>query len=578
MFEFFKNIFVGKPVENETGESEPAASGSAFDAPEPVAKAVTAPRAESNGNGLHIPLQAIIDGLPLELKSRIKQRDVGGASLSIPLERVLSQLSKGAVRVAFGDLRRAAPQVFSDQNDRDRIQVALPLEEILSRLNPSLLLRRQDQKRVEIPDEISGPFGSLGQGLVFSVGPSKSPASPPQRAIRPAAPSAPKLDNRAAPHARPIQPQPQPIRPTPFRSSLTSSPTAPSPTAGPAGSPPTKPSPPAFHGVGAAPIPRQPAVPRAPAAPSSPTAQTSRPTSDGASLSVPLGALAESWPEALRQEIVQLSLVDAKVMLPTGLVEEALKRGKIAFPWKSLRSWIRPAPLPAVSAHDNLALELPLKIIAPLFLTCKKQAVQQKQKVAIDESIPNLFFGFPQSDAPVAGGSVTPAAPAASALPVAPVVQETVKPVDTNYYVWDDAADTARVDETEFKRRPSPGTTFLTRYATPNEVVSRAAALDGVAGALIALPDGLMVASRLAPDLNGDTLAAFLPHIFGKISQCTKELRMGELNNLNFTVGNIPWKIFRVNAIFFAAFGHAGQGLPTGQLAALAGELDRKKQ
>ena len=63
------------------------------------------------------------------------------------------------------------------------------------------------------------------------------------------------------------------------------------------------------------------------------------------------------------------------------------------------------------------------------------------------------------------------------------------------------------------------------------------AALDGVVGALIALPDGLMVASQIPADLNGDTLAAFLPQIFGKVSQCTKELRMGELNNLNFTVG-----------------------------------------
>ena len=134
--------------------------------------------------------------------------------------------------------------------------------------------------------------------------------------------------------------------------------------------------------------------------------------------------------------------------------------------------------------------------------------------------------------------------------------------------------------ESDFKRKSgaSPGTTFVTRCATPNEVASRAAALDGVAGALIALPDGLMVASHLSADLNGDTLAAFLPHIFGKVSQCTKELRMGELNNLNFTVGNVPWKIFRVNAIFFAAFGRPGQPLPTAQLAELAAELDRKKQ
>ena len=79
---------------------------------------------------------------------------------------------------------------------------------------------------------------------------------------------------------------------------------------------------------------------------------------------------------------------------------------------------------------------------------------------------------------------------------------------------------------------------------------------------------------HLPADVNGDTLAAFLPQIFGKVSQCTKELRMGELNNLNFTVGNVPWKIFRVNAIFFAAFGRAGEPLPTAQLAALAAELD----
>ena len=121
-----------------------------------------------------------------------------------------------------------------------------------------------------------------------------------------------------------------------------------------------------------------------------------------------------------------------------------------------------------------------------------------------------------------------------------------------------------------------PGTKFVAKYATPNEVVSRAAALDGVAGALIALPDGLMVASRLSPDLNGDTLAAFLPQIFGKVNQCTKELRMGELNNVNFTVGNVPWKIFRVNAIFFAAFGRAGRAAADRQLAALAAELDHK--
>jgi hypothetical protein len=53
---------------------------------------------------------------------------------------------------------------------------------------------------------------------------------------------------------------------------------------------------------------------------------------------------------------------------------------------------------------------------------------------------------------------------------------------------------------------------------------------------------------------------------------------MGVLNNINFTVGSVAWKIFRVNSVYFAAFGKAGEQLPSAQLAQLAAELDRKKQ
>ena len=302
-----------------------------------------------------------------------------------------------------------------------------------------------------------------------------------------------------------------------------------------------------------------------------------------ASLSVPLRMLCESWPEVLRGEIVQLNLTDAAIALPVRFVESALKQGKVAFTWKVLRSWIRPATLPTVSAHDGMMLELPLRIIAPLFLARHKQSAQPHQKVQVDENIPNLFFGFPQGESAAAALEEQTAAVPAETQTQTQEPEANFAPApktngvaDTNFYVWNESSDEPQVDASA-EKKSTPGTNFLSRYATPNEVVSRAAALDGVAGALVALPDGLMVASKLSADLNGDTLAAFLPHIFGKVSQCTKELRMGELNNLHFTVGNVPWKIFRVNAIFFAAFGRAGQPLPTGQLAALAGELDRKK-
>jgi predicted regulator of Ras-like GTPase activity (Roadblock/LC7/MglB family) len=306
----------------------------------------------------------------------------------------------------------------------------------------------------------------------------------------------------------------------------------------------------------------------APAPATPPAALTPRPVTPAAPASDPnplvigLTNLAETWPEAIRKEIVGLNLVDAKVALPTEVVEHALKQGRIAFSWQTLRSWLSPVRLTPASEHDTTLLDLPLKVVAPLFLARQREANKTQQKVSVDQEIPNLFFGFPQPEAPAAVASAAP-------LP-AP------KAVDTNYYVWDERSDTVTGEAANTGDGSSPGTRFVAKYATPNEVVARAASLEGVAGALIALPDGLMVANRLSPDLNGDTLAAFLPQIFGKVSQCTKELRMGDLNNLNFTVGNVPWKIFRVNAIFFAALGCPGQALPTAQLAALASELDHK--
>ena len=165
---------------------------------------------------------------------------------------------------------------------------------------------------------------------------------------------------------------------------------------------------------------------------------------------------------------------------------------------------------------------------------------------------------------------IRPAAKPADARPV------DAKLLDTNYYIWSDTAEAPRVDETEYKRPQRPATDFSSRHATPNEIVARAMALPGVAGAVVAMQDGLRVASQVPADLNADTLAAFLPQIFERVNQSTRELRMGALNNVNFTVGNVPWKIFRVNAVYFAAFGRAGEALPSAQLAQLAANLTAK--
>ena len=117
----------------------------------------------------------------------------------------------------------------------------------------------------------------------------------------------------------------------------------------------------------------------------------------------------------------------------------------------------------------------------------------------------------------------------------------------------------------------------MSRQTPPKEVVARAVALPGVAGALVTLPDGLRVAGEVPAEFNADTLAAFIPQMFERMNQSARELRMGALNNVSFTVGNVPWRIIRVNSVYLEAFGCAGESLPAAQLAALAGELDRKK-
>jgi len=88
--------------------------------------------------------------------------------------------------------------------------------------------------------------------------------------------------------------------------------------------------------------------------------------------------------------------------------------------------------------------------------------------------------------------------------------------------------------------------------------------------------DELVVAFAKLRDT--DTVAAFLPQIYERVNQSTRELRMGQLNNVSFTVGNVPWKIFRVNSIYFATFGRAGETFPKSQLALLATGLDRKSK
>jgi predicted regulator of Ras-like GTPase activity (Roadblock/LC7/MglB family) len=545
-------------VVSETPRFVTYASAPVTSAPPPqMPVAAPLPTLAVSGNELQLPLQAIIATMPMDLRAKVMQTPPAGMVVSFPLEKVLTQLARGAVKITFGELRQAAPGVFVNSGgEHDHKPVMLPLNEILSRLNPALLARRVVQKQVELTDEIGSPFGACGQGITISTPAAKSPATPPAPPLRMVTPpiQMPPPPSRMATMAASSFPS---VRPTPlgFHNSTHATRVATLQNNGNGG-----------NGNGA-PKTVAPVAPQAPMEP--------------ADILAPLAAFSEEWPEGLRLEIARLNLSGAQVLLPANLIEPAMKRGRVTFTWQNLRSLIKPTPPPA-SIHDGIELELPLKVIAPLFLTRQKAAHRAQPAALPPTDIPNLFFGFPQpqAEAPEPEAPKKVSETEIRCLAPKPVVPKPVdaKPADSNYYIWGESKDAPQVDETEYRRPQRPATDFTSRYATPQEIVTHAMALPGVVGALVALPDGLKVASQVPSDLNADTLAAFLPQIFDRVSQSTKELRMGALNNFNFTVGNVPWKIFRVNAVYFAAFGCAGEPLPATQLAALAAELDRKNQ
>jgi predicted regulator of Ras-like GTPase activity (Roadblock/LC7/MglB family) len=502
-----------------------------------------------NPDEIQLPLAPILAGLPLELRGKIMNAgNTAGLMISVPVDKVLPQLATGMVKITFGELRHLAAGVFANSGgEHDTKPVALPLHQVLAQINPVLLARRSAQKRVEISDDISSPFDTRGQGLTITTEKMKAPPRAP-------APEPPPMSrfNTPAP-AAPVSRSPVGAPPPTFTPRWNTPAAAPAGHGGSNGN---------GHGNGHGNGALKPAgfdVPLEPAA-----QKVKAPSPIETPILAPLAALLENWPEALKQEIELLDLTHAKVALPINLIEPALKRGRVIFSWRDLRSWIQNVAV-AVSAHDGVELELPLKVLAPLFFARQKNGAGHK-KVSVSEEIPNLFFGFPQpaSEPPPQTPPIKMPSAVAAAVPA--------PPTDTNYFTRSNQPETT---DSEFKRKG--GTDFSTRAATPAEIVSRTMQLPGVVGTVIALPDGLKVASQIPSDLNGDTLAAFLPQLFARVNQCSRELRMGDLNNLSFTVGNVPWKIFRVNAVYFAAFGRANEALPSVQLAALAAELDRKK-
>jgi len=488
----------------------PAATPVAAPPPPPAAAFHAAPKAAAGPGGvIALPLPPIIESLPAHLASLAASP--GAGIFSLPVNTVLAQLASGAVRITFGELRQGSPAgTFYDNATQDKSLVSLPLQTILASLDPALLARRQGQKTVAVPESVTSVFGvgrRLQDPLPASPAPVRAPASAPSPISAPISAPTPPPQPGASPFTR--RPQPAPL------TSLAATPL----------------------------VPAVPAFSPAPA--KSPTVPSPAPhTAEKEVLPVALSLLSESWPSPVLRTIAELQLQSATVALPMSRLEPGLKAGRIIFSWGQLCQWLQPPPPADSPANQEAALELPLKIVAPLFLARRRPGPDPRKLTGaanIPSHIPNLFA---RTTAAPEG-----AIPSRAAAPVAPPAAGTL---DEVFGV--------------------PGRTEW----TPQEICRRICALEGVAGSALAMHDGLAVAAHLPPPLNPDTFAAFLPQIFARVGQSAGEMQLGPLTGIVLAVGQARCAIYKTGRLYLAVLGRPGAALPEPILGRIAAELAKR--
>jgi predicted regulator of Ras-like GTPase activity (Roadblock/LC7/MglB family) len=461
-----------------------------------------------SGDMIALPLNEILSRLPQSLAMLVLSRPEG--TFTFPLAVALEQLRTGTVRITFAQLRQSSPLgTFMDNAAHDDSLIDLPMPLILAAIGPGALGRRSDQKRTEVPAEVTGVF-EAGHGQFHRATVAVSARVEAPMASKPVAlKAAPMPVPMPAPDAlKPVMPVPFPAAPKPT-TSIAPAPAAPQPPA-PAPLPFTSPKP-------ASPLPF---------AASAPT---------GEKVVTTIEAVSGAWPDPILQEIKRHSFEKISISIPVNRLEPGMKAGRIIFTWAEVGGWLS-VPLPP-SPHGQSQVELPLKEIAPLFLA-KHRSVAPRKGVTIGNDVPDLFTGL---DRPA-----TTSVEVAPVHPVAPASQQVSEKISEQ---------PSKLDK------------------TPEEVTQQILALPGVAGALLASNDGLLVAGRLPMPLKAEMLAAFLPQIFTRVGECMQEVQLGTLHTLKLLAGQAPCVMFKVGGLYLAVLGQPGQTLPEPELERIAGEL-----
>jgi predicted regulator of Ras-like GTPase activity (Roadblock/LC7/MglB family) len=530
MLTLFKKLF---------GKSEPRAAAPIAIAV-PAAPSTPLPTVEV----AHLSLAAIVARFPEELKPLLLREPDAAASVALPVPNILKQLHTGTVKMSLASLQRQAHGLIQPLNPGDKRTVEIPLAEIFRHVRPHALKRRPDQRPVAVPENGFNLFGDSMNP--YAVAPDDHIETVTASQVLDLAPDAPrvlKMDEGLRDQFPAVAPATSP--PAPAAPAVAAELKLETPPAAPAILAP----PPEFS------APKPVAI----------TPPVAKP--EGPTLALKIAPLAAGWPDDIRAEVEALD-PETTVVLPVSEVTTGLAKGRVIFTWAQIHAWLEPQAAPTAAAVST-SLQLPLKIVAPAFLAVSKKPQAERRSLEVDATIPALFSGGRAPAPESAPAPVVPSAPATSTAPAAPP-EAAPAPVEPAAPVA--VADSDKLPETVGEMFGQPHK----KTWTPAELVAGAVKLPGVAGAVVALQEGLQVAASLPDGVKSEVIAAFLPQIFARLNQYSGEMKLGEVDDLLFTTHGAHCQIYRLGFVYLAVLGKPGESLPWHALRLITEELARQ--
>ena len=562
----------------------------------------------------HLSLSAITARFPDELKPLLTSEPSETAAVTLPMPTILKQLPAGAVRMQLATLQRQSHGLIKPLPTGDKRMVDVPLKEVFRHVKLSALKRRE-QRIISLPDTGFNLFGDssnpyaiapddhLEQVQVVDLTSDAEVEAEAKMAVA-AGPRVLKMDEglrqqfgntpavNSAPSASPS---------SAIKFELSDS--GPRAVGAPAASGAVRPS-------GATPAP----------------AQISKPT--GPTLNLKIASLAANWPDEVKREVDAFDPATI-VTLPMSDVGTGLSKGKVIFSWAQIRAWTKPFVSGPTAVPENTALQMPLKAVAPAYLTASKQPKAERKAIDMDETIPELFNDGREPEVKTPKWKQEQAAePEPEAVPETP--EETPEPANHHEAApqaeqaghgehaehVEHAVETNHAHEPQVEAEVEHATEHPTEHApehaeehppvavaeaasapahhkvsetlgeifgephkkdwTPADIVARAVRLPGVAGAIVALQEGLQVASSLPEGVKSEVVAAFLPQIFARLNQYSGEMKLGDVDDLLFTTHGAHCQIYRLGYIYLAVLGKPGEPLPWHELRLISEELARQ--